>query len=178
MAKISRGIVVTTSEYTKDFLADCLKSLTGTKYPILVVANQYTPTTDYPLVVNEWNGFELGGILRGKEQFDEFIHLMDTTEVKDIDKLESVFDTPGHIFFTKGGYHYMGKFVSQDLPDIPVINNKADAIALELSWLKRGYKEFEPDLPVHTNVFVDKYGQWRMFLENDFIIKYKGTFSL
>lgn len=179
MADISRGIVVTTSKYTKDFLPECLNSLAGSKYPILVVGNGgFVPDTDYPSVVNDWNGFELGGILRGKENFAEFIHLMDSTQVKDLDKLLSVFDINGHVAFTKGFYHYMGKFVSQDLPDIPIINNKADAISLELSWLKRGFREFEPDLPVHTNVFVDKHGQWRMVLENDFIIKYKGTFSL
>lgn len=189
MARIPKGIVITTSEHTKEWLNECIDSL-GNQYPILQVANgDYKPLEqiDYSVCSkqtiyathNKWNGFELGGILRGKETFDEFIHLMDTTIIKDTSIFNKLFDIKGHVFLTKGGYHYMGKFVSDDLPDIPKIDNKADAIALELRWLwDRARTYFEPDLPVHTNVFVEKHGRKNMVLENDYLIKYKATWNV
>lgn len=167
MERVHRGIVVTTSEHTKDWLFDCLKSI-GNKYPTLLRVN--TPQK------NRW---ELGGIQLGKDIFDEFIHLMDTTIVKDNTLFDRLFELPGHIFLTEGGYHYMGKFVSKDLPEIPKINTKEEAIALELHWLD-GYSRtyFKPDLPVHTNVFEEKHGRRNMVLENEYLIKYKATFQV
>lgn len=183
----SRGIVVTTSEYTKDFLTECLNSIKNTPYPILIVSNGgYDPIEEINalgdhfecLQINPWNGFELGGIGRGKDYFGEFIHLMDSCIVKDISLFDKLFEMEGNVFLTEGGYHYMGKFVSESLPYIPTIDNKNDAIALELQWLKKPYSCFTPDLPVHTDVFEEKHGQRRMVLENEYIIKYKGTFHL
>lgn len=184
MAKVSRGIVITTSEYTKDFLKDCLLSLPE-NYPVLVVANNYSPVLptycpfkEGSVVFNNWNAFELGGILRGKETFDEFVHLMDTCLIKDTSLFDKLFEIEGNVFLTEGGYHYMGKFDSKSLPDIPKIDNKQDAISLELQWLKKPYTAFKPDLPVHTDVFEEKFGQHRMKLENDYIIKWKGTYYI
>ena len=186
-----KGIVITTSEHTKDFLVDCLNSIipphisAKTNYPILVVHNDsnivYSKDLETGIthVGNNWNGFELGGILRGKETFSEFVHLMDTTIVKDSSIFDKLFEYKGHVFLTDGGYHYMGKFNSNDLPEIPKINSKPEAIALELHWLRgREAFYFKPDLPVHTNVFEEKHGRKNMVLENDFIIKYKATWSL
>ncbi len=187
MATISKGIVVTTSEYTKDFLIPCLNSLKNTHYNLLIVCNDTDPDIaqkwlkqnrngqDDEVVCNNWNAFELGGIYRGTQHFDEFIHLMDTSIVKNIKFFEKVFDIEGHVFFTNGGYHYMGKFITNDLPEIPKIDNKAEAIRLELRWLHgKQWSHFEPDLPVHTNIF--KKG--RMILENRYLIKSKGTWSI
>lgn len=130
------------------------------------------------VVANDWNGFELGGILRGKEFFDEFVHLMDTTIIKNKQLFEDAFLKPGHVFFTQGGYHYMGKFVSDDLPMIPKINTKAEAVAMELTWLgNKPRTYFTPDLPVHTDVFVEKYGRKNMVLENEFMKKFKATWQ-
>lgn len=178
MAKIPFGIVITTSEFTKDFLPQCLNSIKDTQYPILVVGNNYIPDSDYPIVINRWNAFELGGILQGKKHFTEFVHLMDTTIVKDITLFDKLLEIEGNVFLTHGGYHYMGKFVSDLLPEIPKISTKEEAIQLELHWLKKPYTFFEPDLPVHTDVFEEIHGSKRMKLENDFIIKYKGTYHI
>lgn len=179
MAEISRGIVITTSKHTKDFLPDCLYSIKDIHYPILVVGNRYLPDVDEGrIIVNDWNGFELGGIKRGKEIFDEFIHIMDSTLIKDTALFEKLFKMEGNVFLTQGGYHYMGKFVSETLPEIPKIHTKEEAIEMELNWLSKPYTYFEPDLPVHTDIFEEKFGSNRMKLENKYIIKWKGTYSL
>lgn len=182
MAEISKGIVITTSEHTKDYLLPLLHSIKDTKYSVLVVSNGgYEPKinfNDVYLYVNNWNGFDLGGIIRGKEYFDEFIHLMDSCIIKDISLFDKLFNIDGTVFLTNGGYHYMGKFVSKLLPEIPKISTKQEAIDFELHWLKKPYTYFEPDLSVHTDIFEEKYGQRRMRLENDYLIKWKGTWSL
>lgn len=178
MEKVSKGIIVTTSEYTKDFLNDCLNSI-GDKYPIIVVSNgNYNPNVSHETIINDWNGFELGGIIHGKENFDEFIHLMDTCVIKDKSLFDKLFETEGNVFLTHGGYHYMGKFVSNTLPEIPIIHTKDGAIRHELHWLPKPHTYLNPDLPVHTDVFEEKFGQRRMKLENEYIIKWKGTFHI
>lgn len=175
-----KGIVITTSEYTRDFLKPLLDSLKGIKYPVLIVSNgNYIPSGvwGWGFIVNEQNEWELGGIRQGAKRFKEFVHLMDTTLIKDISLFDKLFEIPGHVVLTKGNYHYMGKFVSKDLPNpLPLTLDKEHAIQLEMSWLSKPYTEFEPDLPVHTDVFETIHGQHRMKLENKYMIKWKGTY--
>jgi len=160
-----KGIVITTSEYTKDYL-----------YPLLASIK-----TDYPIVVHmngglNRNGWEIAGVQKGKDTFDEFIHLMDTTLIKDNSLFEKLFAMDGNVFLTNGGYHYMGKFVSNTLGQLQTVSNKEEAIQQELHWYHGPRTYFTPDLPVHTNNFEEKYGQNRMRLENDYMIKWKGTY--
>jgi hypothetical protein len=182
------GICITTSRYTKDFLKDCLNSIKNIKYPILIVSNDnYDPSNviksiqwDSPdsvdLIINEQNLWEMGGIQRGKEVFDIFCHIMDTSVIKDISLFDRLFEIDGNVVLTKGNFHYMGKFETAKLPNLPIITDKDTAIKLEAHWLKY-YKEFRPDLPVQTEIFEDKFGQRRMRLENKYMIKWKGTFQ-
>ena len=167
MAKISRGIVITTSLYTNAFLPELLKSIEETQYPIYVHTN-----------TEENNGWELAGIQAGKDNYDEFIHLMDTCVVKDISLFDKLFEIEGNVFLTEGKYHYMGKFVSDTLPPIPKISTKGEAIEMELRWFRDSCKYFRPNLPVHTDIFEEIHGQRRMLLENDYIKKWKGTFHI
>lgn len=196
-----KGVVVTTSQYTREFLKDCLDSLKGCNYPILVVSNGgYRPGlfgedipqndiihirdnkdtfgTRYDLVINEWNGWELGGIERGKERFSEFVHIMDTTLLKDLSLFDKLFEIEGNVALTKDHFHYMGKYVTKLLPNTPRIHTKDMGIFMETTWLDKtkNYSEFKPDLPVHTDNFTTIHGEKRMVLENDYLIKYKGTF--
>ncbi len=162
-----KGIVITTSDATRDWLPACLNSLKTAPYEVFVQDN------------GKEGGYELAGISAGKNLFKEFVHLMDTTEVKDISLFDKLFEIDGHVFLTEGGYHYMGKFVSNDLPEIPTVKTKAEAIDLELKWLgKKPRKYFKPDLPVHTEVFKNKNGRRNMILSNEFITKYKATFHI
>ncbi len=175
---VKRGIVVGTSEYSKDFLKPCLDSLKGTPYKILVVSNGgYKP--EFPienLIINSWNGWELAVIQRGKETFSEFVHIMDTTLIKDISMFDKLFAVEGNVVLTKGNFHYMGKFVTDELPNFPRVHDKVTAILLETTWLN-GFKftEFEPDLPVHSLIYEEIHGMNRMRLENEYMIKWKGT---
>lgn len=188
---MTKGIVICTSEYTKDFLKPLLESMKDTKYDILVVSNGgYNPSpvigqfliesglgSDWcALIVNEWNGWEIGGIQRGKEKFDEFVFLMDTCIIKDISLFDRLFEIEGNVVLTKGNFHYMGKFVTKELPNLPRVHDKTTAIMLEVRWLDGfKYTEFEPDLPVHSLVWEEIHGMKRMRLENEYMVKWKGT---
>jgi len=186
---VKRGIVITTSEYTKDFLKPLLESIKDVKYPILVVSNGgYNPIEtiksvlqydQVEMIINKENKWELGGIARGKEKFDEFVHLMDTTLIKDISMFDRLFEyaPDEHIALTKGHFHFMGKYVSAKLPNLPVVTSKDVAIMLEAHWLKY-YREFKPNLPVQSDDFEVIHGQNRMKLENEYMIKWKGTYQI
>lgn len=173
-----KGIVIGTSEFTKDFLKPCLDSLKGTPYKVVVVSNGgYKPDIEIEnLIINSWNGWEIGVIQRGKETFSEFVHIMDTTLIKDISLFDKLFAIEGNVVLTKGNFHYMGKFVTSELPNLPRVHDKVTAIMLETKWLDGfQYTEFQPDLKVHSNVWEEIHGMNRMRLENDYIIKWKGT---
>lgn len=175
---MTRGIVIGTSEASKDFLKPCLDSLKGTPYKVIVVSNGgYRP--EFPienLIINEFNGWELAVITRGKENFDEFVHIHDTTIIKDISLFDKLFAIEGHVVLTKGNFHYMGKFVTKNLPNLPRVHDKVMAIMLEVRWLDDyPYTEFTPDLPVHSLVYEEIHGKRRMRLENEYMIKWKGT---
>ncbi len=175
---MKRGIVIGTSEASKEFLKPLLDSLKNVKYDILVVSNGgYLPEIPIGnLIINEHNGWELAVIDRGKENFDEFVHIHDTTLIKDISLFDKLFAIGGHVVLTKGNFHYMGKFVSKDLPNLPRVHDKVMAIMLEVRWLDDyPYTEFTPDLPVHSLNYEEKYGKKRMRLENEYMIKWKGT---
>lgn len=167
MAKISKGIVISASEYSRNFYEDLMKSI----------------KTDYPIYVC-WEGlgrpigsFELGAIKKGVELFDEFIYLHDTVIIKDNSIFDKLFEIEGNVALTDRFYHYFGKYVSNDLPPIPEVNNKEDAIYWEIRWFTKPYKVFEPQLPFHIEQFEEKYGRINMKLENDYLIKYKARWK-
>lgn len=180
--KKKRGVVVGTSEFSKDFLRPLLESIKETEYNILIVSNgNYTPdlsyfNRQYDLVINEFNGWELSVITRAKEYFDEFCHIHDTCLVKDISLFNKSFEISGHVVYTKSNFHYMGKFVTKELPNLPIVHDKVTAILLETRWLDGfKYTEFTPDLPVLSDKWELIHGMKRMILENAFMIKMKGT---
>ncbi len=175
-----RGIVIGTSKYTKDFLQPCLDSIKDTPYPILIVSNdnyvpQFKIDRQAAIWVNDWNGWEVAVIEKGKEVFDEFVHIMDSTLIKDISLFDKLFAIEGNVVLTKDNFHYMGKFVSKTIPTLPKVFSKDIAVMMETRWLPKPWTEFTPDLPVHTNVFEVIHGQRRMRLENEYMIKWKGT---
>lgn len=179
---MTKGIVIGTSEFSKDFLKPLLESIKDTKYDILIVSNGgYTPDLSYfdrqyELVINEFNGWELAVINRGKERFDEFVHIHDSTLIKDISLFDKSFAIEGNVVYTKGNFHYMGKFVTKQLPNLPRVHDKVMAIMLEVRWLDDyPYTEFTPDLPVHSLNYEEIHGKRRMKLENEYMIKWKGT---
>lgn len=182
---VKRGVVITTSSYTSAFLKDCLESIKDIKYPIIVLSNGgYQPNilNLYPgiqLKINPINGWELAGIRAGKDNFDSFVHLMDTTIVKDISMFDKLFAfaPDENVVLTKGHFHYMGKYITSKLPNLPIVTSKEVAIMLEAHWLKY-YREFIPDLPVQSDTWEVVHGQRRMRLENEFMVKWKGKVQI
>lgn len=165
---MNKGIVISSSEYSKPFLMDLLATL----------------KTDYPIYIC-WEGlgrpegsFEIGAIRKGMELFDEFIYLHDTVEIKDNSLFEKLFDTEGHVLLTKGCYHYFGKYVSKDMPALPSVTNKQEAIHQEIRWFTKPHSIFEQELPHTTSTREDKHGRINMVCENDYIKKYKATFHI
>ncbi len=186
-----RGVVIGTSEYSKDFLRPLLDSIKDIKYNVLIVSNgNWNPNqiiADFlkdnqlsrdwcSLAINSWNGWELACITRGKETFSEFVFIHDTTLIKDITLFDKLFAIEGNVVLTAGNFHYMGKFVTKELPNLPRVHDKVTAIMLETTWLN-GFKftEFTPDLPAHTLIWEMMHGMKRMRLENEYMIKWKGT---
>lgn len=167
---MSKAIIICHHPINNKFVNKLLGSIETEKYKIIICENGKERPN---------NSFELGAIQYGKDNFDEFILLQDTCIIKDDSLFDELFKIKGHVFLTHGGYHYMGKFISEDLPEIPKISSKQESIHWELRWLHgKPWTNFEPDLPVHTSVFEDILGQNRMKLENKYIIKYKGTYSI
>jgi len=165
---LNRGIVIGASEFTRPYFEELIKSI-KTNYPIYVC---------WEGLGREVGSFEIGAIEAGSKIFDEFIFIHDTTLIKDNEIFDRLFNTEGHVFITEGMYHYMGKFASNDLPVLPKVTNKTEAIQQELHWFNKPYSIMENPLPVHTKEFEEKYGQRRMRLECPSIIKWKGTFHI
>lgn len=189
-----RGIVITTSKHTEAFFDECIQSIKGkTKYPIMVVINDpesnksglFLDNKDFKIYVNDWNGYEMGGIQRGAEVFDEFIHLMDTTVVKKPIMFDVMFAHDGSVALCRGFFSYLGKYVSEIVQKtgVPKVENKEQAIYHEHAWHKKYMANdpkatmFHPSLPVTTEVFEEKHGRTNMVLDNGLIVKYKGTWK-
>lgn len=183
------GIVITTSPASQQWLPGCLASVQryAGERPILVVGNQCTPSLPpfVPCVTNDWNAWELGGIIRGSEQFETFVHLMDTTEVTHPELFSRLDTCPSGVYLCDGFFSYLGKYVSQYIHEIgvPRIQTKTEAIHHERHWnalyLQRDHAAvaFDPALPIHTHEFEEKFGRTNMVLRNGYLTKWKGTWA-
>lgn len=187
---MNKGIVISTSRHTSEFLNDCLNSLAGTKYPILVVENLCVafPNAiglDISIVCNDWNGFELGGIRRGMERFDEFFYMPDTCVVKDLALIDYVFEQKESICLCDNFMSYIGKYRTETLKKagVPKIHDKQMAVLMETYWcntylrLEPETKRIDPPIPVETDIFQEIHGEKRMVCGNESFIKYKGTYG-
>lgn len=183
---MTNGIVISTSEHTKDFLNDCLESLKDVEQPILVVGNDgFTPEVSRETITNDWNGFELGAILRGAERFDRFIYLPDTCLVHDPKFIDFVFQTDDAVAFCDRFMGYFGKYRTEILrkTGIPKITTKNEAVLLETYWNQTylhtdgNVKIFQPSVPIETDIFETIHGKSRMVCSNGLITKFKGTYG-
>jgi len=190
---MKQGIVIVTSESTKDFLGECINSCLQDKYPILVVSNNnYVPTipeiSKCELVINDWNGFELGGIVRGMERFDEFILMQDTAVVKDQELFDISFNYNGTVYYTDYlAFHYSAKFRTEILKkmNIPRVTDRREAIDMErkfgVSYLiaETGNKMMiEPPVPSGDYKYpkATMHGRKGIIVENKYIRKHKTNY--
>lgn len=182
--KNRQGIVITTCEATKPFFLDLMESLKDVKYPIVVVGNSGYKEEGID-IVNDWNAFELGGILHGAKLFNEFVYLQDTVVIKDISLFDKCFkDNKGQsVAISQDFYSYIGKYITSQCGEIPKTDNKRDAVFHELSGFRPQYVNrakpvnLDEILPHTSDRFEERHGRKNMVLENKYMIKYKGTWS-
>lgn len=162
---VNRAIIVITYDGSP-WIDECMASLEGVKYPIDKCDGGST--------------FDPMGFYRAVEKgYDEFVILHDTCVVKDIKLFDMLFDRPGHVAITMGFLMCLGKYVTKDLPPLPAQpGSKRQAVEFEGQYCSaiHGSVLF-PDF-IESNTFVDKNGRNNMIIENDYLIKYKGFWSM
>jgi hypothetical protein len=185
----STGIVITTSPASAAWLPACLASVQqyAEGRPILVVGNLCAPDlpTGVEFVQNDWNAWELGGIYRGAQRFEQFVHLMDTTEVLSAELFRQMDTQESGVYLCDGFFSYLGKYLRRYIEPIgiPKITTKQEAIACEGAWnaaylhQDRTARPYTPMLPIHTKEFVTKHDRLNMVLTNGHIVKWKGTWG-
>lgn len=143
----------------------------------------------YPIVVLTEGNYELGKIKWVYEHtdIDEFLLLQDTCVVKDISFIDRVFSMPESVCLTDVPDLYgcyLGKYRREVLEklQIPVPKDKYEAVKHETEWTRK-YAALDPpvvlfdDLDKPPYTFVEHHGRLNIRLENDYLIKYKGSWS-
>jgi hypothetical protein len=144
--------------------------------------------THYPIIVTNHDPeiWCMGAIKQVFENtnFDEILILNESMIVKNNLIWELCFsDNKGKPCMLAENYlMFLGKF-NRNIPPIPTVKNKREDVLLgEGSWCIE-YKDLNPDYVAiqplkDTQVFTEIHGQKRMVLENDYFIKYKGTWDI
>lgn len=171
---MNQGIIIVAHPANKLFLDDLLSDLQECPYPIVIVYN-----------TDENNGWEYRGIEVGRNLFHNFILLHDTLRVKHIGLMEDMFLYTGKVSLLGKFNGFMGKY-GDSIPSFATPNSKQESILLEVIWsnvcTSSDYDEiFERDDFIDGWSLTDRietiHGQERMVYENDYIIKYKGTYK-
>jgi hypothetical protein len=166
-------IVIGSSPDRQKWLADCSASI----------------KREHIAVVN--TGYELGKMRWVMENTtaDRFLFLQDSWQIKD-DRFWTLLDgLSGSVAITDDPYFY-GCYAGVyerwviDKIGIPVMADKADAIRNEITW-HENYCKTVGDLTVlfpelkdsNATRQVELYGRTNLVLENDYIVKYKGTWQ-
>lgn len=168
--------VVCTTPKREMWLKDCLQSI-GER-PIMVLS-------DY--------SYEVGKIdfLTKHTKIDKFLLLQDSVVFKDADKFYDALEQhTGSVSVNvcpKFYGSYMGVYEKRILEQmtIPVATSKKDAVMFEVTFndayvalLGGAVPVMYPELHDDNNTgFVERYGRQNMVLENDVMIKYKGTWN-
>lgn len=169
MCSIPKAIIVV-SYPGSPWFSDCMTSLQGVQYPIVVCWN-----------LPENNAYDAAGLYLAQELgIEEFFLLHDSTLVKDVQFINEAMKQPGCIALAPGGLMLMGKYSLADMPPLPPRPvGKRAAIEVELSYKNqvpwRGV--LEPSMndgPVREM----KHGQERMRIEGDNIIKWKYHYDM
>lgn len=175
-----QAIIICATTNRLDWLNNCLASFKDyNKYPII------------SLMVNNGKGY-IPDFLREilKMNIEEFVLLQDSMEIKDasifdicfeLNKGKSVSLSNTPVAF--GSTH--GKFLSSVLSkcSIPQLNNKYDDALYEVSFGLEYLKQCEGNAVAladlkHSDKFEYKFGRNNMVVENEWIKKYKGTWTI
>ena len=172
---MKQAIVIGSTTQTKDWLQNCLNSFgCYDKYPIIVVVN---------------NDFELGKLkwVYDNTDIDEFFLLHDTVEIKDTGLFDLAFNYDGSFALSSQPVQmgmFLGKYRREilDKMSIPLTKTKMEAVLQECAFNEQ-YSKLESKMAtifnplLNSDKFEEKFGRKNMILENDYIRKYKGTWS-
>lgn len=170
MFSIPKAVVVTTF-WTSPWLHDCLASLKGCGYPVLVCMN----TVDD-------NGYDPAGLYFAKEhKLEEFVLIHDSTIVTDNTLIRDLFSKEGFVPIAPDGLMLMGKYVTKDLPELPAKpKTKRQAVDFELSYKTKvpwNHPCAEPKMVDNPEREI-KHDAIRMVIRGDKLIKWKGCWDI
>lgn len=166
-------VVIGSSPGREQWLADCTASITREHIAIVSF------------------GFELAkiGWVISNTKSDRFLFLQDSWVIKDDKFWDLLQSTTGSVAITADPYFYgcyAGVYESWVIEQIgvPVIADKREAIRNEIDWHK-SYVEVSgnpqvlfPELTDRNSTRQEeKHGRNNLVLENDYLVKYKGTWS-
>lgn len=168
-------VVVATTPGRELWLNDCLKSL-----------------GDIPCIVISDYNFELGKIrwMYNNTNLDRWLLLQDSFIIKNTEFWSMLEKYPNSLSINDDPYLY-GSYVGiyerkvLDLIEIPQPTTKKEAVNFEIEWNKK-YVLAAGNVPVLFTDLKDsmakgienKNGRDNLVLENDYLIKYKGTWRL
>lgn len=133
-------------------------------------------------------GYELGKInwIWNNTNFDRWLFLQDSVVIKDTSFIDMIFSYPKSVAISNCPVPfgmYLGVYSRETLNKVgvPKARTKEDAIMWEVEWSNK-YCSVE-DVPVMFDDFTDgnakgikdMFGRPNLVLENDYLIKYKGT---
>lgn len=171
---MKQGIVIATAPERSHWLSQCIDSL-----------------GNLPYIAVSYDGYELGKIkwVYENTNLDRWFFIQDSVVIKNKELFEMGFSYPQSVAVSncpvKFGM-YLGIY-SRDTLDkvgIPSAHTKDDAIYHEVHWSIK-YCETEGDVPTLFPDFVDHnhngikqvFGRKNLILENEYLIKYKGTWG-
>lgn len=171
---MKKAIVISTSPKRFVWLNNLLQTLNNYQdYPILIFANE--------------ENYEHGNIKYALDiGLDEFFFLQDSVEIKNTDIFKIAFeDYEGRLVAVDPSFKsYLGKYTRKSLENacIPEKQDKITAVDTEQNlgdFLVRtniDMVSLTTDFN-KSNVFEEKFGRVNMILENEYLKKYKATWS-
>ena len=171
---MKRVIIISTFKDSL-FLKDCLESLIGCKYPVIIHFNS-----------EEKNEFEMGAVRIGKElEIDEFFVLPDTCKIKNLEIFDIAFDIPQSCCLDLNYLSYVGKYRLEVLNqlELPIVRTKIEAWQQEFEFHEK-YARIEKPVKLFPGFWDDKNSfqffhndRLNLVNENEYIIKYKGCYT-
>lgn len=183
-----------------------MKSLWNVQYPVLIVINDsknmpqdwwyrlYAISGEqcWHIWQNPNDAFEIGAIevALSLTKWEEFILLQDTIEIKDQKIFEMLFENyqGKSVSYNPHFQMYLGKYrreILEKMLPLPQIRTKIEAVRAEWDFTKH-YRTIDGDTQIFNPQFIDEnfyenweeiFGRRNLKLEDDYIIKRKGTWS-
>lgn len=200
-----QGITITTWSGGEEPCKRLLKSIWGIEYPVLIVVNDshnmsknwwevlyaLSGEMEWHVHPQQFDGFEIGAIQATLEHtdWDEFILLQDTIEIKDQAIFTRLFtEYPGQsVAYNPHFQMYLGKYRRDILQQmaLPEVRTKVEAVRQEEIFAK-AYQDTDRNTQIFNPSFRDEafytsweemFGRKNLRMEDEYIIKRKGTWS-